>query len=89
MGASAALADWPGCTKQPDEPIYPYVKQPERFGFWQAELLCHGASVRHWKRCLCWSRAISTGPSRSTAIPSTHITRRRRTRLRRAAAGLI
>jgi len=29
MGASAALAGLAGCTKQPDEPIYPYVKQPE------------------------------------------------------------
>ncbi|WP_232298757.1 TAT-variant-translocated molybdopterin oxidoreductase [Granulicella tundricola] len=29
MGASFALAGLSGCTKQPDEPIYPYVKQPE------------------------------------------------------------
>ena len=29
MGASLALAGVTGCTKQPDEPIYPYVKQPE------------------------------------------------------------
>jgi molybdopterin-containing oxidoreductase family iron-sulfur binding subunit len=29
MGASAALAGLAGCTKQPDEPIYPYVKAPE------------------------------------------------------------
>jgi molybdopterin-containing oxidoreductase family iron-sulfur binding subunit len=29
MGASLALAGMAGCTKQPDEPIYPYVKQPE------------------------------------------------------------
>ncbi|MEO6923703.1 MAG: TAT-variant-translocated molybdopterin oxidoreductase, partial [Bryocella sp.] len=29
MGASFALAGMAGCTKQPDEPIYPYVKQPE------------------------------------------------------------
>ena len=29
MGASLALAGLSGCTKQPDEPIYPYVKQPE------------------------------------------------------------
>jgi len=29
MGASMALAGMAGCTKQPDEPIYPYVKQPE------------------------------------------------------------
>jgi len=29
MGASMALAGLAGCTKQPDEPIYAYVKQPE------------------------------------------------------------
>ncbi len=29
MGASLALAGMTGCTKQPDEPIMPYVKQPE------------------------------------------------------------
>ena len=29
MGASMALAGLSGCTKQPDEPIYPYVKAPE------------------------------------------------------------
>jgi molybdopterin-containing oxidoreductase family iron-sulfur binding subunit len=29
MGASMALAGLAGCTKQPDEPIMPYVKQPE------------------------------------------------------------
>ena len=29
MGASAALAGLAGCTKQPDEPIFPYIKQPE------------------------------------------------------------
>src|SRR5580700_3862182 len=28
MGASMALAGLAGCTKQPDEPIYPYVKAP-------------------------------------------------------------
>jgi MoCo/4Fe-4S cofactor protein with predicted Tat translocation signal len=29
MGASMALAGLAGCTKQPDEPIFPYVKMPE------------------------------------------------------------
>ena len=29
MSASLALAGLAGCTKQPDEPIFPYVKQPE------------------------------------------------------------
>ena len=29
MGASLALAGMTGCTKQPDEQIFPYIKQPE------------------------------------------------------------
>ncbi len=29
MGASMAMAGLAGCTKQPDEPIYPYIKAPE------------------------------------------------------------
>jgi len=29
MGASLALAGLAGCTKQPDEPIFAYIKQPE------------------------------------------------------------
>jgi len=29
MGASFALAGLAGCTKQPDEPVFPYIKQPE------------------------------------------------------------
>src|ERR1700758_5430025 len=29
MGASLAMAGLAGCTKQPDEPLYPYVKAPE------------------------------------------------------------
>jgi len=29
MGASMALAGLSGCTKMPDEPIYPYIKAPE------------------------------------------------------------
>src|SRR5215469_16301952 len=29
MGASFALAGLAGCTKQPDEPIFPYIKKPE------------------------------------------------------------
>jgi len=29
MGASMALAGLSGCTKMPDEPVYPYIKAPE------------------------------------------------------------
>jgi MoCo/4Fe-4S cofactor protein with predicted Tat translocation signal len=29
MGASLTLAGLAGCTKQPDEPIFPYIRQPE------------------------------------------------------------
>ena len=45
MGASMALAGLAGCTKQPDEPIYPYVKAPEDLVLGQADVLCHGAPV--------------------------------------------
>ena len=38
MGASLALAGLAGCTKQPDEPIYPYVKQPEDLYSGQTDL---------------------------------------------------
>ena len=37
MGASMALAGLAGCTKQPDEPIYPYVKAAGRPDPGQAE----------------------------------------------------
>ncbi len=37
MGASLALAGLAGCTKQPDEPIYPYIKQPEDLVLGQAK----------------------------------------------------
>ena len=37
MGASLALAGLAGCTKQPDEPIYPYIKQPEELVLGQAK----------------------------------------------------
>ena len=37
MGASLALAGLAGCTKQPDEPIYPYIKQPEDLILGQAK----------------------------------------------------
>lgn len=36
MGASLALAGLAGCTKQPDEPIYPYIRQPEDLVLGQA-----------------------------------------------------
>ena len=40
MGASLTMAGLAGCTKQPDEPIYPYVKQPEDLVLGQADVLC-------------------------------------------------
>jgi MoCo/4Fe-4S cofactor protein with predicted Tat translocation signal len=36
MGASLTLAGLAGCTKQPDEAIFPYVKQPEDLVFGKA-----------------------------------------------------
>ena len=38
MGASMAMAGLAGCTKQPDEPIYPYIRQPEELVLGQAML---------------------------------------------------
>ena len=58
MGASMALAGLAGCTKQPDEPIYPYVKAAGRFDSGQADVLCHGASV-------CDRRGAAAGQERS------------------------
>ncbi len=37
MGASLAFAGMAGCTKQPDEPIYPYIRQPEDLVLGQAK----------------------------------------------------
>ena len=45
MGASLALAGLAGCTKQPDEPIFPYVKAAGGSDSGQADVLCHGVSV--------------------------------------------
>ena len=73
-GASLALAGLSGCTKQPDEPIYPYVKAPEDLilgkpmYFATAYPFPTGAVP-------CWSRAMPSGRSRSTAIRSIRITR--------------
>ena len=47
MGASLALAGMTGCTKQPDEPIYPYIKQPEDLVLGRPELLCDRVPVPH------------------------------------------
>ena len=50
MGASLAMAGLAGCTKQPDEPIYPYIKAAGRPHPGQAKLLCNGLPV-------CYRRA--------------------------------
>ena len=42
MGASLAMAGMTACTKQPLEPIVPYVKQPEEVGPRAAVVFCHG-----------------------------------------------
>ncbi len=53
MGASMALAGLAGCTKQPDEPIMPYVKAPEDLMSGQAGVFCVGVSVHRRARCRC------------------------------------
>ncbi len=45
MGASLALAGLAGCTKQPDEPIFPYVKAAGGSDPGQADVFCDGVSV--------------------------------------------
>jgi molybdopterin-containing oxidoreductase family iron-sulfur binding subunit len=45
MGASLALAGLAGCTKQPDD--LPLRQGARRFDPRQADVLCHGASLRH------------------------------------------
>ena len=54
MGASFALAGLAGCTKQPDEPIYPYIRQPEDLVLGKPMLLCDGASRSRPARFPCW-----------------------------------
>ena len=58
MGASMALAGMAGCTKQPDEPIYPYVKAPEDLVLGQADVFCDGTSI-------CDGRGAAAGEERS------------------------
>ena len=41
MGASLAMAGMTACTKQPLEPIVPYVKQPEEIIPRAAAVFCH------------------------------------------------
>ncbi len=45
MGASMALAGLAGCTKQPEEPIYPYVKAPEDLILGKPNYFASAASV--------------------------------------------
>ncbi len=58
MGASLAMAGMTACTKQPPEPIVPYVKQPEEYFpggrfFTRLLLLLVDTPVR------CWLKVIS------------------------------
>ena len=41
MGASLAMAGMTACTKQPLEPIVPYVRQPEEVIPGRPDVLCH------------------------------------------------
>jgi hypothetical protein len=82
MGASMALAGLAGCTKQPDEPIYPYVKAPEDLilgkpmYFATAHPFTTGAVPLLVK-------SDQFGRSRWMGIRSTHITRAGAIRIRR------
>ena len=46
MGASLAMAGMTACTKQPLEPIVPYVKQPEEVVPGAAIVFCHRVHAR-------------------------------------------
>ena len=50
MGASMALAGLAGCTKQPDEPIYPYVKAPEDLLLGKPNYFASVNPLAHWRR---------------------------------------
>jgi molybdopterin-containing oxidoreductase family iron-sulfur binding subunit len=78
MGASLALAGLAGCTKQPDEPIYPYVKQPEDLILGKPNYFATAMPSA------TGAVPLLVKASRSTAIPSTRTTRARRTFFRRA-----
>ncbi len=58
MGASLAMAGMTACTKQPLEPIVPYVKQPEevipgRPLFFATAFTLGGYASRFWSRATC------------------------------------
>ncbi len=59
MGASLAMAGMTACTKQPLEPIVPYVRQPEEVVPGRPLFLCHriylwaDMPVRFWSRATC------------------------------------
>ena len=71
MGASMAMAGLAGCTKQPDEPIYPYVKAPEDLILGKPKYFATAFPFQYRRGAACWSRATPTGRSRWTAIRST------------------
>ena len=74
MGASMALAGLAGCTKQPDEPIYPYVKAPEDLLLGKPMYFATRESVAHRRGSAAGQERSSSAPSRSTAIPITPTT---------------
>ena len=47
MGASLALAGLSGCTKQPDEPIYPVRQGAGGPGAWPPGVLCHRDALQY------------------------------------------
>ena len=72
MGASLALAGLSACTKQPLEPIVPYVKQPNNLvlgkPLFYATAMPLGATAR-----ACWRRVTKAVRRRSRAIRNTHL----------------
>ena len=70
MGASMALAGLAGCTKQPDEPIYPYIKQPEDLVLGKPMYFATAHPFADGRDAGAGEVRRSSGRSRLTAIPS-------------------
>ena len=75
MGASMALAGLAGCTKQPDEPIYPYVKAPEDLILGKPNYFATAMPFVSGRAAAAGEELISSARSRSTEIPIMRITR--------------
>ena len=89
MGASMALAGLAGCTKQPDEPIYPYVKAPEDLILGKPMYFATAHPFVDRRGAAAGEERSSSVPSRSMAIRNMLTTRARPIRFRRARCSIF